>query len=244
MRFDLSLGFPLVTTKKLHFPSILHELLWFLRGDTNISYLKENKVRIWNEWATENGDIGPLYGKQWTCWANPDGSTINQIQQAVDLIKSNPNSRRIIVTAWNPSDLPDESISPQENVHNGKMALATCHSFFQFYVSNNQLSLQLYQRSGDAFLGIAYNLASYSILLHMMAQQTNLEVGCFIHTIGDAHIYNNHQEQVDLQLSRTPTKLPTLTINRKPNSIFDYKFEDFTLHDYNPHPHIAGKVAI
>ncbi|QCU90634.1 thymidylate synthase [Thiomicrorhabdus sediminis] len=244
MRFDLQQGFPLVTTKKLHIRSIVHELLWFLSGDTNIKYLKDNGVRIWDEWATESGDLGPLYGKQWVAWQNPDGSTINQIAEVVETLKNNPNSRRMIVTAWNPSDLPDESISPQQNVENGQMALATCHAFFQFYVANNRVSCQLYQRSADTFLGVPFNIASYALLLHMIAQQTGYEVGEFVWTGGDVHLYNNTIEQAKEQISREPYPLPKLVIKRKPESIFDYKFEDFEIVDYESHPHIKAQVSV
>jgi len=251
MRFDLADGFPLVTTKKIHYPAIIHELLWFLSGSTNINYLKENNVKIWDAWAVQKvyynlkvNSIGPMYGSQWTSWQNPDGTSINQIQQAVDLLKTNPNSRRIIVSAWNPSDLPDESVSPQANVANGKMALAACHAFFQFYVVDGKLSCQLYQRSADVFLGVPFNISSYALLVHMMAQQCNMEVGEFIWTGGDTHIYSNHYDQVELQLTRTPMNLPTLQINRKPDSIFDYKFEDFTINNYDPYPLIKGAVAV
>ncbi|MDX1352809.1 MAG: thymidylate synthase, partial [Thiomicrorhabdus sp.] len=242
MRFDLQKGFPLVTTKKLHIRSIVHELLWFLSGDTNIQYLKENGVRIWDEWATESGDLGPLYGKQWVAWQKPNGETINQIAEVVETLKNNPNSRRMIVTAWNPADLPDESISPQENVKNGQMALATCHAFFQFYVANGKLSCQLYQRSADTFLGVPFNIASYALLVHMMAQQTGLDVGEFVWTGGDVHLYNNTIEQAQEQLTREPFALPKLVIKRKPDTIFDYKFEDFEIVDYQSHPHIKATV--
>lgn len=244
MRFDLQDGFPLVTTKKLHLRSIIHELLWFLSGDTNIQYLKDNQVRIWDEWATESGDLGPLYGKQWVAWQSPNGEVINQIQQVIDTLKTNPNSRRMIVTAWNPADLPDETISPQANVENGKMALATCHAFFQFYVANNRLSCQLYQRSADTFLGVPFNIASYALLVHMIAQQTNLEVGEFIWTGGDVHLYNNTLEQAQLQVTREPYPLPQLLIKRKPDSIFDYQFEDFEILNYQSHPHIKAQVSV
>ncbi|WP_321326644.1 thymidylate synthase [Thiomicrorhabdus sp.] len=244
MRFDLQKGFPLVTTKKLHIRSIVHELLWFLTGDTNIKYLKDNGVRIWDEWATESGDLGPLYGKQWVAWQKPNGETINQIAEVVETLKNNPNSRRMIVTAWNPADLPDESISPQENVENGQMALATCHAFFQFYVANGKLSCQLYQRSADTFLGVPFNIASYALLMHMMAQQTGLEVGDFVWTGGDVHLYNNTIEQAKEQLSREPFPLPKLVIKRKPASIFDYQFEDFEIVDYESHPHIKATVSV
>lgn len=244
MRFDLQQGFPLVTTKKLHIRSIIHELLWFLSGDTNIQYLKDNQVRIWDEWATESGDLGPLYGKQWVAWQSPNGEVINQIQQVVDTLKTNPNSRRMIVTAWNPADLPDESISPQANVENGKMALATCHAFFQFYVANGRLSCQLYQRSADTFLGVPFNIASYALLVHMIAQQTGYDVGEFVWTGGDVHLYNNTLEQAKLQLTREPLPLPGLVIKRKPDSIFDYQFEDFEIINYQSHPHIKAQVSV
>ncbi len=244
MRFDLQQGFPMVTTKKLHFRSIVHELLWFLKGDTNIAYLKENGVSIWDEWATEEGDLGPIYGKQWVAWQSPNGEEINQIADAIETIKNNPNSRRIIVSAWNPADLPDESISPQENVEQGRMALAACHAFFQFYVADGKLSCQLYQRSADTFLGVPFNIASYSLLVHMMAQQTDLDVGEFVWTGGDVHLYNNTMEQARLQISREPFPLPKLVIKRKPDSIFDYKFEDFEIVDYQSHPHIKAQVSV
>ncbi len=244
MRFNLADGFPLVTTKKLHIKSIVHELLWFLAGDTNIKYLKDNGVRIWDEWATETGDLGPLYGKQWVAWEKPNGDTINQIQEIVDTLKNNPNSRRMIVSAWNPADLPDESISPQENVQQGRMALATCHAFFQFYVANGKLSCQLYQRSADTFLGVPFNIASYALLVHMIAQQTGLEVGDFVWTGGDVHLYNNTMEQAKEQITRKPYPLPKLVIKRKPESIFDYKFEDFEIKDYTSHPHIKAQVSV
>ena len=244
MRFNLADGFPLVTTKKLHIKSIVHELLWFLAGDTNIKYLKDNGVRIWDEWATETGDLGPLYGKQWVEWEKPNGDTINQIQEVVDTLKNNPNSRRMIVSAWNPADLPDESVSPQENVQQGRMALATCHAFFQFYVANGKLSCQLYQRSADTFLGVPFNIASYALLVHMIAQQTDLEVGDFVWTGGDVHLYNNTMEQAKEQITRKPYPLPKLVIKRKPESIFDYKFEDFEIKDYTSHPHIKAQVSV
>lgn len=244
MRFDLQKGFPLVTTKKLHIRSIVHELLWFLSGDTNIQYLKDNQVRIWDEWATESGDLGPLYGKQWVAWQSPNGEVINQIEQVIETLKNNPNSRRMIVTAWNPADLPDESVSPQQNVENGKMALATCHAFFQFYVANNRLSCQLYQRSADTFLGVPFNIASYALLVHMIAQQTGYEVGEFVWTGGDVHLYNNTLEQAKLQLMREPLPLPGLVIKRKPDSIFDYQFEDFEIVNYESHPHIKAQVSV
>jgi thymidylate synthase len=231
MRFDLSEGFPLVTTKKLHLKSIIHELLWFLEGDTNIKYLTDNGVRIWNEWADENGDLGPVYGAQWRSWKGANGQTIDQISQVIDQIKNNPDSRRMIVSAWNVGELD-------------KMALMPCHAFFQFYVADGKLSCQLYQRSADSFLGVPFNIASYALLTMMIAQVTKLEVGDFVHTLGDAHIYTNHMEQVNLQLSRETRELPTMKINPDVKSIFDFKFEDFELEGYNPHPHIKGAVAI
>ena len=230
MRFDLQNGFPLLTTKKLHLKSIIHELLWFLKGDTNVKYLQANGVRIWNEWADENGDLGHIYGYQWRSWPDYDGGHIDQIKEAIDTIQNNPDSRRIIVSAWNVADLPQMNLPP-------------CHAFFQFYVANGKLSLQLYQRSADIFLGVPFNIASYALLLMMVAQVTGLEAGDFVHTLGDAHIYNNHIEQVREQLSREPRALPTMKLNPNVKSIFDFKYEDFELTDYNPHPHIAGKVA-
>ncbi|VAW48552.1 Thymidylate synthase [hydrothermal vent metagenome] len=244
MRFDLQQGFPLVTTKKLHLRSIIHELLWFLTGETNIQYLKDNNVRIWDEWANESGELGPLYGKQWVAWETPSGETINQIFEVIETLKNNPNSRRMIVSAWNPADLPDESISPQQNVQNGRMALATCHAFFQFYVVNGKLSCQLYQRSADTFLGVPFNIASYALLVHMIAQQTNLDVGEFIWTGGDVHLYNNTIEQARQQLTRKPYSLPKLVIKRKPESIFDYQFDDFEIEGYQSHPHIKAQVSV
>ncbi|MDG6774027.1 thymidylate synthase [Thiomicrorhabdus sp. ZW0627] len=244
MRFDLQEGFPLVTTKKLHIRSIVHELLWFLSGDTNIKYLKDNGVRIWDEWATEEGDLGPLYGKQWVAWQTPHGDTINQIAEVIEILKTNPNSRRMIVSAWNPSDLPDETKSPQENVKDGKMALAACHAFFQFYVADGKLSCQLYQRSADTFLGVPFNIASYALLVHMVAQQTGYDVGDFVWTGGDVHLYNNTMEQAKIQLEREPYPLPKLEIKRKPESIFDYRFEDFEIVGYESHPHIKATVSV
>lgn len=241
MRFDLQKGFPLVTTKKLHLKSIVHELLWFLKGDTNIKYLQENGVRIWNEWADENGDLGPVYGHQWRNWNNDE---IDQIKEVVHSLKTNPDSRRMLVSAWNPSVLPDTSKSFSENVANGKAALPPCHAFFQFYVADGKLSCQLYQRSADIFLGVPFNIASYALFTMMMAQVCGYEPGDFIHTFGDAHIYNNHMEQVELQLSREPRPLPKMIINPEIKDIFDFKFEDFTLLDYDPHPHIKGVVAV
>lgn len=248
MRFDLSEGFPLVTTKKIHLKSVIYELLWFLNGDTNIDYLQENGVRIWNEWADENGDLGPVYGHQWRNW-NSEG--IDQIKEIVQTLKTNPDSRRMLVTAWNPSVMPDTSVSFSENVANGKAALPPCHAFFQFYVSppkeeggRNRLSLQLYQRSADIFLGVPFNIASYALLVLMMAQVCDMDAGDFVHTFGDAHIYKNHFEQVQLQISRNPRPLPIMRINPEVKDIFDFKFEDFKLENYNPYPHIKGKVAV
>jgi thymidylate synthase len=241
MRFDLSEGFPMVTTKKLHLKSIVHELLWFLKGETNIAYLQENGVRIWNEWADENGDLGPVYGHQWRNWNNEE---IDQIKEVIHSLKNNPNSRRMLVSAWNPSVLPDTSRSFSENVANGKAALPPCHAFFQFYVANGKLSCQLYQRSADIFLGVPFNIASYALFTLMMAQVCGYQPGEFIHTFGDAHIYNNHMEQVELQLSREPRPLPKMVLNPEVENIFNFKFEDFSLVDYNPHPHIRGVVAI
>lgn len=241
MRFDLSQGFPMVTTKKLHLKSIIYELLWFLKGDTNIGYLQENGVRIWNEWADENGDLGPVYGHQWRNW---NSENLDQIKQVVNTLKNNPNSRRMLVSAWNPSVLPDTSVSFGENVANGKAALPPCHAFFQFYVADGKLSCQLYQRSADIFLGVPFNIASYALLTMMMAQVCGYEAGDFVHTFGDAHIYSNHFEQVELQLSREIRKLPTLKINPEVKDIFGFKFADFTLENYDPHPHIKGAVAV
>lgn len=231
MRFNLSEGFPLVTTKKCHLRSIIHELLWFLKGDTNIGYLKENNVRIWDEWADEDGNLGPVYGYQWRSWPTPDGGHVDQISQIIKQIKNNPDSRRIIVSAWNVAEI--------EN-----MALPPCHAFFQFYVAEGKLSCQLYQRSADIFLGVPFNIASYALLTMMIAQVTGLEVGDFVHTLGDAHLYSNHMEQTDLQLSREPFPLPTMHINPDVQSIFDFTIDDFELRDYKSHPHIKGVVAV
>jgi len=231
LHFNLEEGFPLVTTKKLHLKSIIHELLWFLKGDTNVKYLQENGVRIWNEWADESGNLGPIYGKQWVSWPAGDGSTINQIENAIQQIKQNPNSRRILVSAWNVAELD-------------QMALMPCHVLFQFYVADGKLSCQLYQRSADVFLGVPFNIASYSLLTMMIAQCCNLEPGQFVHTFGDVHLYNNHIEQAKLQLSRTPRRLPTLLINKEINDIFKFKYEDFTIENYDPHPAIKAKVAV
>lgn len=231
MRFDLSQGFPLLTTKKLHIKSIIHELIWFLAGSTNIKYLKENGVSIWNEWADENGELGPVYGSQWRSWPTPDGQKIDQIEQIIHQIKTTPDSRRIIVSAWNVADVP-------------KMKLPPCHALFQFYVADGKLSCQLYQRSADIFLGVPFNIASYALLTHMVAQQTNLEVGDFIWTGGDCHLYLNHLDQANEQLRRAPLPLPKLSIKRKPASIFEYQFEDFEIQDYQAHPHIKAPVAV
>ena len=244
MRFDLEEGFPLVTTKKCHLKSIIYELLWFLKGDTNTGYLKENGVSIWDEWATDAGELGPVYGAQWRSWCAPDGSTIDQISDVIEQIKRTPNSRRLIVSAWNPGLLPDESISPQANVDQGRMALAPCHTLFQFYVADGKLSCQLYQRSADIFLGVPFNIASYALLTMMIAQVTGLKPGEFIHTLGDAHLYSNHREQVELQLSRTPDKLPKMRINSQVTNIFAFEYEDFELEGYDPQPHIPAPVAI
>lgn len=231
MRFNLQDGFPLVTTKKLHLKSIIHELIWFLQGDTNIKYLKDNGVRIWDEWADENGNLGPVYGYQWRSWPTPDGGHIDQINQVINQIKNNPDSRRIIVSAWNVADV-------------NQMALPPCHMMFQFYVADGKLSCQLYQRSADIFLGVPFNIASYALLTMMVAQVCNLELGDFVHTFGDAHLYNNHLEQTKLQLSRDPRPLPTMKINPDVKDIFDFKFEDFELENYDPWPHIKGAVAV
>lgn len=244
MRFDLSEGFPLVTTKKLHLKSIVHELLWFLKGETNIQYLKENGVSIWDEWATEEGELGPVYGKQWRSWEGPAGETVDQITQVIEEIRANPDSRRLVVSAWNPTVLPDVSMSPVENAKNNKQALPPCHCLFQFYVSEGKLSCQLYQRSADVFLGVPFNIASYALLTMMMAQVTGLEPGDFVHTFGDVHLYLNHQEQAELQLSREPKSLPTMKLNPEIKSIFDFTFDDFELMDYEFHPHIKAPVAI
>jgi len=231
MRFDLSEGFPMLTTKKLHLKSIIYELLWFLKGDTNIAYLQEHGVRIWNEWADEHGDLGPVYGKQWRSWAKPDGGTVDQISRSVELLKNNPDSRRIIVNAWNAGELDE-------------MALTPCHCLFQFYVADGKLSCQLYQRSADTFLGVPFNIASYALLTLMMAQVCGLQPGEFVHTFGDVHLYTNHLEQAQLQLTREPRQLPRMLINPEVDSIFDFEFEDFQLIDYNPHPHIKATVSV
>lgn len=243
-RHNLEDGFPLLTTKKLHFKSIINEMIWFLNGDTNTKWLKEHGVSIWDEWATEDGDLGPIYGKQWTAWPTQDGKTINQIDYVVHTLKTNPNSRRILFHGWNVEYLPDESLSPQENARNGKMALPPCHLLYQFYVANNKLSAHLYIRSSDLLLGNPYNLAGVSFLTHMLAQQCDLGVGEVVVTMGDAHIYLNHIEQVKLQLTREPRALPKLVFKRKPENIYDYKFEDFEIVGYDPHPHIPAPVSI
>ncbi|MFV8331920.1 thymidylate synthase [Flavobacterium sp. GSP14] len=241
MRFNLQDGFPMVTTKKLHLKSIIYELLWFLKGDTNIKYLQENGVKIWDAWADANGDLGPVYGQQWRNW---NGEEIDQISELIKELKTNPNSRRMLVSAWNPSVLPDTTKSFDDNVANNKAALPPCHAFFQFYVSDGKLSCQLYQRSADIFLGVPFNIASYALLTMMIAQVCNLEPGEFIHTFGDAHIYNNHFEQLELQLSREPKPLPKMILNPDIKDIFDFDFDDFTLEDYEPHPIIKGTVAV
>ncbi len=244
MRFDLAEGFPLVTTKKCHLKSIIHELLWFLKGDSNIAYLKEKGVTIWDEWATENGDLGPVYGVQWRSWEKGDGSTIDQIAQVVEQIKTKPDSRRLIVSAWNPALLPDESVAPSENAANGLMALPPCHTLFQFYVLDGKLSCQLYQRSADVFLGVPFNIASYALLTMMVAQVTGLKPGDFVHSFGDAHLYLNHLEQVEEQLSRKPFPQPKMHINPSVNDIFAFKYEDFELQDYQCHPRIAAPISV
>ncbi|QEW05205.1 thymidylate synthase [Nitrincola iocasae] len=247
MRFDLQQGFPLLTTKKVHLKSIIYELLWFLSGNTNNNWLSERGVSIWNEWALEDGDLGPVYGKQWRSWACPDGSSVDQIANLVEMIRTKPNSRRLIVSGWNPADLPDESLSPQENVRRGKAALPPCHTLFQFYVANGRLSCQLYQRSADYFLGVPFNIASYALLTMMLAQQCDLEPGEFVLTFGDVHLYSNHLNDpaiVAEQLSRTPGLLPELRIIRRPASLFDYCYEDFQLEGYHPQPGIRAPIAI
>ncbi len=241
MRFDLSEGFPLVTTKKIHVKSVIFELLWFLKGDTNVGYLTENGVRIWNEWADENGNLGPVYGHQWRNW-NDEG--IDQIKEVISSLKNNPDSRRMLVSAWNPSVMPDTKVSFSENVANNKVALPPCHAFFQFYVAEGKLSCQLYQRSADVFLGVPFNIASYALLTLMMAQVCGLEPGDFVHTFGDAHIYSNHKEQIEEQLARDTKPLPKMILNPEIKDILDFKYEDFDLIGYDPHPLIKGKVAV
>ena len=244
MRFDLNEGFPLVTTKKIHLKSVIHELLWFLKGDTNTAYLKQNGVSIWDEWADKSGDLGPIYGYQWRSWPTPDGCHIDQISQIIEQIRITPDSRRIMVSAWNPADLPDESLSPQENVAQGRMALAPCHAFFQFYVRDGRLSCQLYQRSADIFLGVPFNIASYALLTLMVAQVCDLQPGDFIHTLGDAHLYSNHLEQADLQLSRKPFPLPTMKLDEKVQNLDDFVYESFEISGYECHPGIRAPIAI
>jgi thymidylate synthase len=244
MRFALADGLPLVTTKKIHTKAIIHELLWFLKGDTNIAYLRENNVNIWNGWADGNGELGPVYGYQWRSWPTPDGQSIDQIRQLIKQLKQTPDSRRMIVSAWNVADLPDECISPQQNVAMGKMALAPCHAFFQFYVADGRLSCQLYQRSCDTFLGVPFNIASYALLTHMVAQQVDLQVGDFIWTGGDVHLYLNHLEQARLQLTRQPNALPSLAFKRKPESIFDYQYDDFEIKGYEAHGLIKAAISV
>ena len=241
MRFNLSEGFPLLTTKKIHIKSVIHELLWFIKGETNIKYLSDNGVRIWNEWADKNGNLGPVYGYQWRNWNNEN---IDQLSDVINTLKTNTNSRRMLISAWNPSVLPDTSKSFSENVANGKAALPPCHAFFQFYVANNKLSCQLYQRSADIFLGVPFNIASYALLTEMLAQVCGFKSGEFIHTLGDAHIYNNHMEQIRLQLSRTPKPLPKLKLNPKIQNLFDFKYEDVEILNYEPHSAIKGIVSV
>ncbi|MGJ8687565.1 MAG: thymidylate synthase, partial [Spongiibacteraceae bacterium] len=246
LRFDLQAGFPLLTTKKVHVRSIICELIWFLQGSCDNNWLNERGVSIWDEWALENGDLGPIYGKQWRSWACPDGSTIDQISEVIEMIKAKPNSRRLLVSAWNPADLPDESLSPQANVRRGRAALPPCHTLFQFYVANGRLSCQLYQRSADLFLGVPFNIASYALLTHMIAQQCDLQVGEFVHTFGDCHLYQNHltDDIVEEQLRRSPRELPNLRIARRPSSVFDYTADDFSFENYQPHSVIKAPIAI
>ena len=244
LRFDLAEGFPILTTKKVHFKSVVNELIWFLNGDTSTQWLRENGVSIWDEWATEAGELGPLYGAQWVNWPTRDGGSINQIDYVIDCLRHRPESRRILFHAWNVEYLPDETMSPQENVEAGRMALPPCHLLYQFYVANGKLSAMLYIRSSDAFLGLPFNIASVSLLVHMLCQQVELEPGEVVVTMGDCHLYSNHAEQVETQLSRQPKSRPTLEIMQKPNSIYDYSFEDFALRDYDPEPNISAPVAI
>ncbi|MTI15057.1 thymidylate synthase [Sansalvadorimonas verongulae] len=244
MRFDLAKGFPLVTTKKCHLRSIIHELLWFLKGETNISYLKENGVSIWDEWATEDGELGPVYGRQWRSWEGPNGEVVDQITDLINEIKTNPDSRRLVVSAWNPTVLPDVKFSPKENAEQNRQALPPCHCLFQFYVLNGKLSCQLYQRSADIFLGVPFNIASYALLTMMIAQVCDLELGDFVHTFGDAHLYSNHMEQVSEQLSREPLPLPEMKLNPAIKNLFDFTFDDFELVGYQAHSHIKAPVAV
>jgi len=244
MRFDLAKGFPLVTTKKCHLRSIIHELLWFLQGDTNIAYLQENGVKIWDAWATDQGELGPVYGEQWRSWKSADGEVVDQIADLVDQIKTNPDSRRLVVSAWNPALLPDTQLSPSENAASGKQALPPCHCLFQFYVLNGKLSCQLYQRSADVFLGVPFNIASYSLLTLMLAQVVGLKPGHFVHSFGDAHLYSNHIDQAREQLSRAPLPLPKMTLNKDVQDIFSFTYEDFELVDYQSHPHIAAPISV
>ncbi|MFZ2451057.1 MAG: thymidylate synthase [Methylovulum miyakonense] len=244
LRFNLGAGFPLVTTKKIHLKSVIHELLWFLKGDTNIAYLQGHKVSIWDEWADGRGDLGPVYGKQWRSWPTPSGESIDQISQVMAQLKATPNSRRMIVSAWNVAELPDERISPQENVAQGKMALAPCHAFFQFYVADGKLSCQLYQRSCDTFLGLPFNIASYALLTHMVAQQADLQVGELVWTGGDVHLYLNHLEQAKLQLARKPFKTPELVLRRRPESLFAYGYDDFEIRGYQSHEPIKAAISV
>ncbi|TRY32954.1 thymidylate synthase [Aliiglaciecola sp. M165] len=244
MRFDLAKGFPLVTTKKCHLRSIIHELLWFIKGETNIAYLKDNGVSIWDEWATDDGELGPVYGKQWRSWEGANGEVVDQLSDLLEQIKHNPDSRRLLLSAWNPTVLPDTSVSPKENAQNGRQALPPCHTMFQFYVIDNKLSCQLYQRSGDIFLGVPFNIASYALLTMMIAQVCDLELGDFVHTFGDAHLYTNHLEQTKLQLSRKPFPLPQMKLNPEIKNLFDFNIDDFELVNYQAHPHIKAPVAI
>ncbi|WAJ69901.1 thymidylate synthase [Catenovulum adriaticum] len=244
MRFNLAEGFPLVTTKKCHLRSIIHELLWFIAGNTNIKYLTENGVKIWDDWATDEGELGPIYGAQWRNWPAANGETIDQLADLIEQIKKTPDSRRLIISAWNPTVLPDTQFSPKENAEQGKQALPPCHTLFQFYVADGKLSCQLYQRSADIFLGVPFNIASYALFTMMIAQVCDLEVGDFVHTLGDAHLYSNHIEQTKLQLSRSPRALPTMKINPNVKSIFDFKYEDFELQGYDPHPGIKAPISV
>ncbi len=244
MRFDLAHGFPLLTTKKVHLKSIIHELLWFLAGDTNIRYLKENGVSIWDEWATDDGELGPVYGEQWRCWPTVDGGVNDQIDEVLSEIRRNPDSRRLVVSAWNPAVLPDPRLSPRDNAALGRQALPPCHCLFQFYVVEGRLSCQLYQRSGDIFLGVPFNIASYALLTLMMAQVCGLQPGDFVHTLGDAHLYSNHLQQADEQLARTPRALPKMALNPEVKDLYGFRYEDFTLEGYDPHPAIKAPVAV